>query len=177
MSYHHSTILPLGALGWPMAEMSSYGMTDSDAIIPNKALCGNTATMQGALKDQGYYKGPIDSNIGSGTQAAIKAFSLANGLGSKVWPDPAFCAKLREKQNIALNAEYEKRNPPPPPEVGPGGGGDIIPAPPPGGQPAQPGGQQVSPAAPPPPPDNTMLYVAGGAGVLLLAAGVYFATR
>jgi len=158
-----------------MAEMASYGMTDSDSINPSKPLCGDARAVQGALRDQGYYKGSVDGILGSGSVTAIKNFSLANGLGSKSWPDAAFCQKLREKQNLALNAEYERRNPPPPPEVGPGGGGDIIPAPPSGGQPVSPGSPNAAP--PPAAEDNTMLYVAGGVGVLAVAAGIYFATR
>ena len=171
MSYHRS-MLPLGSLGYPMPEMASYGLTDSDAILPNAKLCGSAKVIQSALKDQGFYTGQVDGILGSGSVAAIKKFSLANGIGSKSWPDPVFCAKLREKQNLLLNAEYEKRNPPPPP----------TPEQPGANQP--PGTLNQPPATPPAQPpvvaaeeDNT-LFIAAGVGVLALAAvGLYLATR
>lgn len=177
MSYHRS-LLPLGALGWPMPEMAGYGMADSDAILPNKPLCGSAMTVQAALRDQGFYKGPIDGQLGSGSVTAIRNFSIANGLGSKTWPDPAFCAKLKEKQNLALNAEYERRNPPPPEPSGGGGGGvpatgpiEVVDVTTPG---SGGGGSSAAPAAQ---EDNTMIYVLGAVGVLAIAAGAYFATR
>ena len=36
--------------------------------------------LQQALKDKGFYKGPVDGDIGPKTKAAIKAFKIANGL-------------------------------------------------------------------------------------------------
>lgn len=170
MSYHRS-FLPLGSLGYPMPEMASYGLTDSDSINPSAKLCGSAKVVQSALKDQGFYKGQIDGILGSGSVSAIKAFSLANGIGGKSWPDPVFCGKLREKQNLLLNEEYEKRNPvvEPPPNVSP-----SVPVTP--GQPAP-----VSPSSPVTPvaaaEDNTVLYAAGAAVVVLGLVGIYFATR
>jgi murein L,D-transpeptidase YcbB/YkuD len=41
-----------------------------------------TKGIQRALKNAGYYKGPIDGNIGQQTKEAIKAFQKANGLNS-----------------------------------------------------------------------------------------------
>jgi hypothetical protein len=36
--------------------------------------------LQQALKDKGFYNGPVDGDIGPKTKAAIKAFKIANGL-------------------------------------------------------------------------------------------------
>lgn len=47
--------------------------------------------IQRALKNTGFYKGPIDGNIGSQTRQAIKEFQKANGLkadgivGRRTW--------------------------------------------------------------------------------------------
>lgn len=169
MSYHRP-MLPLGQLGWIMPEMANYGLTDSDRILPKNGSCGDVYAVQGALKDQGYYSGNIDGNLGKGSTAAIAAFSKAKGIGVISWPNATFCAKLREEQQKLLVAEFEKRNPPPPPE---GGGQDgPIPISPGGGQPIQ--------AAPPvqvaPAQDNMMLYIGAGViGLLAIGAAVYMA--
>lgn len=170
MSYHRS-MLPLGALGYPMPEMASYGLTDSDSILPSKALCGSAKVVQSALKDQGFYNGQIDGILGSGSVAAIKAFSLAKGIGSKSWPDPVFCGKLREQQNLLLNAEYEKRNPvvEPPPD----GGGTVTTG---SGTPSSSLPGSIGPAAPPG-EDNTMVYVAVGVAAVLGLGGLFLAMR
>ena len=47
--------------------------------------------IQTALKNAGYYQGPVDGKIGKGTRQAIKAFQAANNLssdgkvGKKTW--------------------------------------------------------------------------------------------
>lgn len=47
--------------------------------------------IQTALKNAGYYQGPVDGRIGKGTRQAIKAFQAANNLssdgkvGKKTW--------------------------------------------------------------------------------------------
>jgi len=38
--------------------------------------------LQQALKDKGFYDGPIDGDIGPKTEAAVKAFKVANGLNA-----------------------------------------------------------------------------------------------
>jgi peptidoglycan hydrolase-like protein with peptidoglycan-binding domain len=38
--------------------------------------------LQQALKDKGFYNGPVDGNIGPKTQEAIKAFKVANKLSA-----------------------------------------------------------------------------------------------
>lgn len=163
-------MLPLGQLGWIMPEMASYGLTDSDRILPKNGSCGDVYAVQGALKDQGYYSGNIDGNLGKGSTAAIAAFSKAKGIGAISWPNVTFCAKLREEQQKLLVSEFEKRNPPPPPE---GGGQD-------GPVPISPGGGQPGQAAPPvqvaPADDNMMLYIGAGViGLVAIGAAVYLA--
>ena len=110
-----------------------FGMVDSSSISTGP-LCGNAKAMQQALTDLGY--GPLvaDGQIGSKSQAAIKAFSQANGLGSKVWPDAPFCSALKG----ALSAAAA-----PPQPADPGS--------PPGQPPAYSPPQQYSPPAGQPP--------------------------
>lgn len=171
MSYHRS-MLPLGALGYPMPEMASYGLTDSDAILPTKALCGSAKVVQSALKDQGFYNGQIDGILGAGSVSAIKAFSLAKGIGNKSWPDPVFCGKLKEQQNLLLNSEYEKRNPvvEPPPD------GGVVSVTPGSGSPSSSLPGSIGPAAPAS-EDNTMLYAGAAAFVVIGLVGLYLAMR
>jgi peptidoglycan hydrolase-like protein with peptidoglycan-binding domain len=51
----------------------------------------NAAEIQTALKKAGFYKGPVDGQIGSQTKEAIKKFQAANKInpdgvvGSKTW--------------------------------------------------------------------------------------------
>ena len=51
----------------------------------------NAAEIQAALKKAGYYKGPVDGQIGSQTKESIKNFQAANKInpdgvvGSKTW--------------------------------------------------------------------------------------------
>ncbi|MBF0493911.1 MAG: peptidoglycan-binding protein [Candidatus Omnitrophica bacterium] len=51
----------------------------------------NGKDVQQALKNAGYYDGPVDGKIGKGTRKAIKAFQKASGLtadgvvGKKTW--------------------------------------------------------------------------------------------
>ncbi|MBU1726744.1 MAG: peptidoglycan-binding protein [Candidatus Omnitrophica bacterium] len=61
--------------------------------------------IQKALKNAGYYNGPIDGKIGSMTNSAIKEFQQANGLevdgkvGPKTWAvlGAYLAAQLREQ--------------------------------------------------------------------------------
>jgi peptidoglycan hydrolase-like protein with peptidoglycan-binding domain len=181
MSYHKS-MLPLGALGWPAGLEEAAGwsppVTDPDRISPTaKAACGNVLAMQGALKDQGYYTGTVDNTIGKGTQAAIKQFSLDNGLGRKIWPDPTFCAALKGKQLALLQGKYEALHPPQPQGGQPGGAID------PGGT-VTPGGGTVTPGQVAPPVvdggvDNTRtyLFVGGLAVFAVVGLGIVFALK
>lgn len=47
---------------------------------PSSAHKDEKKELQQALKDKGYYNGPVDGGIGPKTQAAVKAFKIANGL-------------------------------------------------------------------------------------------------
>ena len=177
MSYHINSVrVPglygVGGLGWLMPEMSGYGLTDSDRIVPSAKLCGDAKAIQSALKDQGFYSGAVDGVLGKGSVSAIAAYSKAKGLGTISWPNPTFCAALKADQEKLLVAEFERRNPPAPP---PAQGGD--------GQPVSPvyssQGQQPSQQAPvaPAAEDNTMLYIAGAVGLVGVGLAVYLASR
>jgi len=47
---------------------------------PISAHKGRKKELQQALKDKGFYNGPVDGDIGPKTRAAVKAFKIANGL-------------------------------------------------------------------------------------------------
>ena len=108
----------LRGLGWLMDDYANLGLMDSDALT-TKALCGNAKATQQALKDQGFYNGAVDGILGSGSVTAIKNFSIAAGIGSKSWPDAAFCAALKTGQEKKLAAAWLATQPPP----GSAGGG------------------------------------------------------
>jgi hypothetical protein len=93
--------------------------------------CGSKYGMQQMLQDLGYYKGPIDGDVGSGTLGAMRAFSTASGvpIGSGGLSN-AWCQAL-------LDAWQSKMQPPaaPAPQPAPtGNGGGGAPAP--NGQPS-----------------------------------------
>lgn len=56
-----------------------------------KTLACTAKNIQTALKNAGFYKGPVDGKIGKGTKRAIKDFQNAHGLsadgvvGKKTW--------------------------------------------------------------------------------------------
>jgi len=52
--------------------------------------------LQQALKDKGFYDGPVDGNIGPKTDAAVKAFKLANNLNA----DSVVGPKVKELLNL-----------------------------------------------------------------------------
>lgn len=65
-------------------------------VITTGALCGSARNVQQALNDLGYGPIAVDGIVGRGTQAAMKAFGAAFGLGSNVnWTSPAFCSALK----------------------------------------------------------------------------------
>ena len=192
MSYHNS-MLPLGqmasgegglgcttcskgtgsyelrGLGWIYDEAATYGLTDSDRIIPSKPLCGDPYAIQGALKDLGYYKGKIDGDLGKQSTAAMAAFSKENGVGNVSWPNVAFCTRLKDLQKALIEVEYEDRHPPKP--VIDQNGNVTVPV--------QTGVDQKLPVqvAPPVEEDNTRTYVMIGgfvaAGLIALGLVVY----
>ena len=175
----------LRGLGWLMDEYASLGLTDSESIT-TKALCGNAKVIQSALKDQGFYNGAIDGILGSGSVTAIKNFSASAGIGSKSWPDAAFCSALRSAQEKKLAAAWEAAHPPAP--AGGGGapgdqGGSYVATPDAGvvgvSQPgsASSGGSTSAPAAAGMSQKTILLGAAGVLGVLGVGCLIYAATR
>lgn len=156
-----------GGLGWADPEHATYGLTDSDLVQPSKGLCGSAKVIQGCLKDQGYYNGPIDGVLGSGSVAAIKKFSADKGIGNISWPNATFCDALRSSQYVLITAEYARRHPPTP-------DGQVI---------VGPDGQVVAPPPEkiiePPEEDNTRTYLlyGGFAVAALLALGLVVYAR
>jgi hypothetical protein len=193
MSYHHS-MLPLGqmasgegglgctscsrgagsyelrGLGWIYDEAATYGLTDSDRLVPNKALCGDPYAVQGALKDLGFYNGPIDGNLGKQSTSAMAAFSKAKGLGNVSWPNPTFCAQLKGEQMSLIQLEYEKRNPPKP--VVDQNGNVTVPPVQTGNQTVTPGSSSTPVVVPAEDKSRTYLMVGGFAFAGLLALGL-----
>lgn len=114
----------LGQLGWLIDDYATLGLTDSDQIKPTSALCGSAKVIQSSLRDLGYYTGPIDGQLGSGSVAAISKFSVDKGLGKITWPNAAFCTALKKAMEEKLAAAFTAAHPT---ETGPGGGGDVVP--------------------------------------------------
>lgn len=65
---------------------SAGNFTDSTPVVnlavapPISAHKEADKALQQALKDKGFYDGPVDGSIGPKTQEAIKAFKIKNGL-------------------------------------------------------------------------------------------------
>ncbi len=53
------------------------------------------AEVQSALRSRGYYRGPIDGDIGSGSRAAIRAYQRSRGLPATGRIDTALLRSLR----------------------------------------------------------------------------------
>ena len=56
----------------------------TSSVVAPAADASNNADkeLQQALKDKGFYNGPVDGNIGPKTQEAVKAFKIANKLNA-----------------------------------------------------------------------------------------------
>ena len=71
-----------------LAKAQTLKTKDSTTTSSSK---GSSKEIQAALKNAGFYDGPIDGKIGANTKKGIKAFQEANGLvsdgvvGSKTW--------------------------------------------------------------------------------------------
>lgn len=84
--------------GGTIGELGAPGMVGdvNPNVITTGALCGSARNVQQALNDLGYGPIAVDGIVGRGTQAAMKAFGAAFGLGSNVnWTSPAFCSALK----------------------------------------------------------------------------------
>jgi len=65
--------------GQPKVESSIVNLA---VAPPTSAHRNEKKELQQALKDKGFYNGPVDGDIGSKTQEAIKAFKVANKLNA-----------------------------------------------------------------------------------------------
>ena len=67
-------------------EVTKREMVEPSRVVWKRVVCQSSITsatiikLQKALKEKGYYKGPIDGIVGSQTRAAIKAFQKDNGM-------------------------------------------------------------------------------------------------
>jgi hypothetical protein len=98
---------------WPAEPLPASVPTAPAAAKPSTAATSTVAVsgqrskkeIQQALKNAGFYQGPIDGKIGPQTQEAIKQFQQANGLqvdgkvGRHTW------AKLAPYLNLATGSE------------------------------------------------------------------------
>lgn len=76
---------------------SSMGQVVKKATV--KGLDWKNEDIQTALKNAGYYEGPIDGKLGQGTRKAVKAFQEANGLNV----DGIIGSQTKEKLSAYLN--------------------------------------------------------------------------
>jgi peptidoglycan hydrolase-like protein with peptidoglycan-binding domain len=83
--------------------------------------------LQRALAERGYYRGPLDGDFGGGTQAALRAFQAAEGLGadgvagSRTWqallrepvPEPPIRSAPLAQRCLTLTGSFETGKGPP----------------------------------------------------------------
>ncbi|MDD5679822.1 MAG: peptidoglycan-binding domain-containing protein [Candidatus Omnitrophica bacterium] len=73
-----------------LSKADSAKVTQSQASV-GEAGKASSKQIQTALKNAGFYEGPVDGKIGKNTKKAIRAFQEANGLtadgvvGNKTW--------------------------------------------------------------------------------------------
>lgn len=155
----------------PVSGLGGFGLVDPGTVTTG-ALCGSAKNTQQALKDLGYYSGPVDGIWGSGTVSAIKAFSTSHNLGSKSWSDPTFCSAL--KAALALAAA-------PPPVDQQGGSGSPVVTPGPGGTVILNPGASPPPPAPAPAPsfwdENKKVALIGGGAIAVVALIAWAITK
>ena len=74
---------PPAVVAFTSGQPASAAPVVSTAAAPVAEVSGNAdKELQQALKDKGFYDGPVDGNIGPKTQEAIKAFKVANKLNA-----------------------------------------------------------------------------------------------
>jgi len=66
----------------PVANTESAPIVNLNVASPITAHKDENKALQQALKDKGFYSGVVDGNVGPKTEAAIKAFKIANGLNA-----------------------------------------------------------------------------------------------
>jgi hypothetical protein len=85
---------PLGRVVIPPPDPSGHRLRHSHIEIYTRTD-SSVASVQRALKRQGYYAGPVDGDAGGGTRAAIRSFRRDHGLGSSTRIDGALLRALR----------------------------------------------------------------------------------
>lgn len=79
------------------------GVASGASLVPSKPGCGDVAQVQLALKQQGYYDGPLDGAYNDDVGAAMEAFLADHGLPPGIG-DAEFCDALRNAQ-IKLSSD------------------------------------------------------------------------
>lgn len=72
-------VAPVGGASAPAAAAPVVNLA---VAPPSSTHKDKNKELQQALKDKGFYNGPVDGNIGPTTQSAIKAFKIANKLAA-----------------------------------------------------------------------------------------------
>ena len=98
--YYHSSYRPYwGGWGWGWYRPYWYpGATVSISTSSSSRYSsadGLAVNVQRALRSRGYYKGPLDGNIGSGSRSAIRAYQREHGLTVSGRIDTALVRSLR----------------------------------------------------------------------------------
>lgn len=73
------------------------GITSGAEIDPKRAGCGSVGQVQLALKQQGYYDGPLDGAFNDEMAAAMQEFLADQGMSASV-SNEEFCQALRTAQ-------------------------------------------------------------------------------
>lgn len=84
---------PLGHIDLPSADTAPVRSGDTDRN-PVRAAGSIVTQVQRALKQRGYYSGPVDGDAGGGTRAAIRGFRREKGMGSSTRIDGALVRAL-----------------------------------------------------------------------------------
>lgn len=84
---------PLGRIVLPTPEPTA---TRKGVFWRNSSRAGDATVtqVQRALKQRGYYSGPVDGEAGAGTRGAIRDFRREKGMGSSVKIDPPLVRAL-----------------------------------------------------------------------------------
>jgi hypothetical protein len=94
-------VVPVGFTGWypGYADDSSY--SGNGPVYDRQYWADLAMSVQSELAQRGYYHGPIDGDIGSGSSQAIRAFQAAQGLPVTGKIDPKLLNALGIKYKTA----------------------------------------------------------------------------
>ena len=90
------------ATGAPVAP-ATVVQSSENAAIPSTGKPSKNKIQQ-ALKNAGFYQGPVDGKLGAQTREAIKAFQRANGLRADGVVGRGTWEKLRPYLNVVVGA-------------------------------------------------------------------------